>query len=160
MFVLGHVGIGRRLVGARGRALAALPLAVGMFLPDLIDKPLYYSHLSSFVSCTRTFGHTGLFLLAIVAVAAATRSRLWMALGAGVATHTPLDFLLDLTTRDPSSAFVAFTWPFYLREFFRYEFRTPLDQLIHLANWRVIAGEIIGLALLVLEYRRRRTRRA
>src|SRR5438067_10091840 len=96
MFVFGHIGFGRTMIGSKGRSLPALPLVVGMLLPDLIDKPLFYWHVSSFITCTRTFGHTALFLGSLLGLAVMRRSRVWLALGVGAATHLALDGLLDL----------------------------------------------------------------
>lgn len=155
MFLLGHVGIGRTIVGRWGRALPLVPLVVGTLLPDLVDKPLYYTHVSSFISCTRTFGHTGLFLGLLLLIATVTRSRAWLALGIGVATHITLDGFLDLFSHERSSALVAFAWPFLDRHFFTYGFTSPLDQLKHLWKAPIVSAEAIGLLLLVREYLKR-----
>ena len=156
LFILGHIGIGRAIVGQKGRALPLLPLALGMILPDLIDKSLYYLRLSSFISCTRTFAHTGLFLVGLAAVAWLRRSRAWSAIALGVATHVLLDWTLDQFSTQPSSELVAFAWPFLSSRFASYQFNSPLDQLEHLANWRILVTEAIGLVLLVREYRKGR----
>ena len=42
MFVLGHVGIGTRVLGGLRQRLPARWLILGCLLPDLIDKPLFY----------------------------------------------------------------------------------------------------------------------
>src|SRR5438067_10478379 len=112
MFVFGHIGFGRLLIGSRGRSLPALPLLLGMLLPDVIDKPLYYAHISSFISCTRTFGHTGLFIAAVLVFAYVRRSSALLALGVGMITHVALDCLLDVLASDERSALTALTWPF------------------------------------------------
>src|SRR3954466_140383 len=104
MFVFGHVGVGRALLSRWKARLPVIPLAVGMLLPDLIDKPLYYSRLWSFVTCTRTFGHTGLLLLALTGFAAALRSRTLAALSAGMATHLLLDCAFDFPPFGPNSS--------------------------------------------------------
>src|SRR5580704_10954240 len=110
MFVFGHIGIGRTLAGPWRRRLPAFPFIVGALLPDLIDKPLYYSRIWEFVSCTRTFGHTGLLLALIGAVAYLTRSRGLAALALGVATHLVLDCVLDVFGDEGSgSAWTAVT---------------------------------------------------
>src|SRR5436190_18659350 len=100
MFVLGHVGIGRTIASAKSCHLPFLAFAVGAVLPDVIDKPLYYTRLFGLVTCTRTFGHTGLFLLAVVAGALWTRSPVARALALGAATHPILDGVLDLLSPD------------------------------------------------------------
>jgi hypothetical protein len=152
MFVLGHIGIGRTIVGPIGRALPIVPFAIGALLPDAIDKPLYYAHVSSYVSCTRTFGHTGLFFSALVLTAWARRSRVWAAVALGVATHTVLDGVLDAFSQGTSSVFMAFTWPFVYTYFASYDFESPLDQLGQVWRPRILITEAIGLALLAREY--------
>src|SRR5690348_3085949 len=117
MFVLGHMGIGRALLGRARWRFPALAFFVGALLPDIIDKPLYYAHLSAYVDGTRTFGHTGLFLCALGVTAALRRSRVWGALAIGVATHLLLDGFLDLFQPLPSAEWIALTWPFLYTRF-------------------------------------------
>ena len=155
MFVFGHVGFGRTMIGSLRRTLPIAPFVVGALLPDAIDKPLYYSHVSSFVSCTRTFAHTGLFVLVLGAVAAATRSRAWTAVLLGVVTHVVLDTGMDMFSHEPSSEIIALTWPFLHTHFYSRDYSSPLDQLGQLWNPRIIVTELIGIALIVREYWRR-----
>ena len=122
-------------------------------LPDIIDKPLYYAHLSE-CQLTRTFGHTDLLVLVLAATAFATRSRIWAALAVGAATHSLMDIGLDMVTSDRSSAFTALTWPFLETRFYLRPFRTPIDQIKQLWQVPVLACEVIGLTLLWWEYRR------
>ena len=75
MFVFGHIGIGRALVRPWQARLPAVPLILGMLLPDIIDKPLYYSRIWPFIARFRTFGHTGLLLLVLLGAASARQSR-------------------------------------------------------------------------------------
>ena len=159
MFVFGHVGIGRRLVGSRGRSLPAVPLLVGMMLPDLIDKPLYYTHAWSFVSCTRTFGHTGLLMALVYLLCVTTRSRPWLALGLGMSTHVAIDWIFDLILGNiPSAAAIAFAWPFWHTTFAVYDI-SPLEHLGSVLEPPILIGELVGFTLLVLEYLKRRPRR-
>jgi hypothetical protein len=148
MFVFGHIGIGRKLAQPWSRHLPAVPLIVGMLLPDLIDKPLYYARLSTFFSCTRTIGHTGVLLAAIVLAAAFTRSRALAALALGVATHLALDCFADLFTNEPSSAWIALTWPVLHREFAYYYIPSIQVHLERLWVTPTVVGESVGLALL------------
>jgi hypothetical protein len=159
MFVLGHIGIGRRLVGFRGRALPTLPLLLGTLLPDLIDKPLYYLHLSRVVSCTRTFGHTGLLLALVLGLAYLRRSKALLALGLGMATHVALDCLLDFLTSDSRSALIAFAWPLLDLHFATVDM-SVLDHLRRLFTLPVMVSELIGLGLILWEYSRSRHARA
>ncbi len=105
MFIFGHLGIGEAMVKPVGRTLPRRWLLLGTILPDLIDKPLYYGlrfatglHGAELglISGTRTFGHTGLFLLILAGIAWAKRSRVFAALALGVATHLLLDGLADI----------------------------------------------------------------
>ena len=159
MFVFGHVGFGRTLIGPLRRTLPVVPFVVGALLPDVIDKPLYYSHVSSFVTCTRTFGHTGLFVAALGAVAWATRSPAWLGVTVGAATHPVFDIAMDLLGRPPSSALIALTWPFLQTRFYTRDFASPLDQLRQ--TWRpdTMITEVIGIALIAYEYWTRTVRR-
>jgi hypothetical protein len=159
MFVFGHIGIGRLLVGSRGRGLPALPLLLGMLLPDLIDKPLYYAHISDIVSCTRTFGHTGLFVALVLILAYVRRSSILLALGLGMATHVALDCLLDLLASDRGSALTALTWPF-VQTHFSIVHLSVADHLRRILVAPVLVSEAIGLGLLAWEYGRSRDSRA
>jgi hypothetical protein len=159
MFIFGHVGIGRKLVHPWSRRLPAVALIAGMLLPDLIDKPLYYARISDFFSCTRTVGHTGLFLMTILAIAYFARSSGLGALGAGVATHLALDMFLDLFGRDPQrAAWIAFTWPFLNRNFAYAFIPSITSHLERLWATPVIAAEVVGLALIAWDYWRWRQR--
>jgi hypothetical protein len=154
VFLFGHIGIGRRLAQPWRRHLPAIALVIGTLLPDLIDKPLYYAHLSSFVSCTRTFGHTGLFLLALIVAALISRSRTCGALAAGVATHLLLDNLMSGFSLEPQdSAWLAFTWPFLHHTFASRVFPTIASHMQSLLVTPVIVGELVGLLLIGLELR-------
>ena len=159
MFVFGHIGFGRLLVGSRGRGLPALPLLLGMLLPDLIDKPLYDSHIFSVVTCTRTFGHTGLLIALVLVLAYARRSSALLAVGLGMVTHVALDCLLDLLTSTSMSALVALTWPFFDTHFSTYDMSIT-DHLRRLVATPVLSTELIGLGLIAWEYRRSRQVRA
>ena len=156
MFVFGHVGIGRLFVGARGRALPVVPFVVGAILPDLIDKPLYYSHVSDFVSCTRTFGHTGLLLGTIAAVAIVKRSPAWTAVALAMATHILFDGILDLQSNAVSSTLVAFAWPFYSTRFATFEMTSPIEHLFKIARPDILATETLGALFLWREYLQRK----
>src|SRR5947209_6204662 len=104
MFLLGHLGIGKKVAQPFSKGLSTRIILLGTILPDLIDKPLYYSiawatgkqaHELGLISGTRTFGHTALFLLFIVLLGAAKKSRFLAALSLGITTHLLLDGLLD-----------------------------------------------------------------
>jgi hypothetical protein len=156
MFVFGHIGIGRKLASPWGHNLPRWPLIVGMVLPDLIDKPLYYSRIWDFISCTRTFGHTGLLLVLFVASGYLLRSRALLALGLGDATHLLLDWAIDGFGHDyGSSTWMAFTWPLLYRDFATY-FSSISSHAGSLLVPPVVAAEVIGLALIAWDYARGR----
>jgi hypothetical protein len=157
VFVFGHIGIGRGLARPWIHRLPAVPLIVGTLLPDLIDKPLYYARISPFISCTRTFGHTGIFLAALTSVALVRRSRVVGALAVGVATHLLLDGLVSGFGRDPQhSAWLALTWPFLQRSFAE-QFTSMANHLRILIVMQIVAAEIAGLALIAWELRAKQT---
>src|SRR5439155_487205 len=93
LFVLGHVGIGTRLLFGLRQRLPPRWLVLGCLLPDLIDKPLFYGllwtrgHPDALISGSRSIAHSGLFLLALLALALALRRPGPWAVFAGVATH-------------------------------------------------------------------------
>jgi membrane-bound metal-dependent hydrolase YbcI (DUF457 family) len=157
MFILGHIGFGRTLARPWLRRLPTWPLVIGTLLPDLIDKPLYYAHVWTFISCTRTFGHTGLLMLAVATVAYLRHSRVLAALALGMATHVVLDCALDwMTSNGPSTAFVALTWPILSRTFAVYDFASMRAHLQALISPAILATEVIGLVLIVGDYVRRK----
>lgn len=167
MFLLGHLGIGSRLFpGARHR-LPAGWLYFGCVLPDLIDKPLYYglkllAVRPSLITGTRTFGHTGLFLLLLSCAAALTRSRAVLAVAAGVASHLLLDIAGELVTGADmeSSIWSAILFPLLGVRFPVAHFHTMLEHLrLSAQSAYVVAGELLGGGLLLrglVERRRQR----
>ena len=165
MFVLGHVGIGTRLLFGLRRRLPAAWLAAGCLLPDLIDKPLFYGllygegHADALIRGSRSVGHTALFLLALFALALATRSRWAWALAAGTVTHLFLDVLGELITgaRQDASVWMAILYPAFDGRFPRAYFGSILEHLrLTAENVYVVIGEIVGAAILLRAWLRRR----
>lgn len=164
MLVLGHVGIGTRLLLGLRRKLPWWPLVAGCLLPDLIDKPLFYGlralhRLPPLISGTRTFGHTGLlFLLVLLCAALVRRPWLW-ALAAGMATHLCLDILGELIIGAEPDTSIGYAILFPLRgvRFPVAHFDTVVQQLkLNAENLYVVVGEIAGGAILLRAYLRRR----
>jgi len=130
---------------------------LGCLLPDLIDKPLYYAlfwlhRLPPLIAGTRTFGHTGLFLLGLLLLAALARRPWAWALFAGVATHLALDIAGELVTiADPeSSIWLAIFFPACGVRFPLGHFTSLLEHLqLSAQSSYVIAGEAIGAILLL-----------
>jgi hypothetical protein len=165
LFVLGHLGLGPRLLGPLRRRLPVRWLLFGCLLPDLLDKPLFYALLWAKgdvvppVLGSRSFGHTFLFLLLLAAFALLRRTPAAWAVAAGVSTHFALDLVGELfASGDPaSSIWLALLWPFLGWNFPLAHFHTPREHLeVALESWYVIAGEIAGLAVLLDDWRRRR----
>ena len=160
MFVLGHVGIGTRMLGPLRKRLPFWPLVVGCLLPDLIDKPLYYA-LPLFPG-TRSIGHTGIFFLALLLAAAIARRPWLWAVFAGVATHLALDIAGEIVTGgDPSSSiWLALFWPAFGARWPVAHFNSLLEHLAVTAqNAYNLVGEIVGGAILLHAWWRRRRER-
>lgn len=160
MFVLGHLGIGSRLLFGLRRRLPAWPLYLGCLLPDLIDKPLFYGLHGAWplLTGTRSFGHTGLFLLALLLGAGLLRRPWAWAVAAGVATHLALDIAGELVTgADPdSSIWLAVLFPARGVRFPVAHFTTVLEHLsVSAQSGYVLAGELIGGAILLAARRQR-----
>ena len=162
MFVLGHLGIGKRLAGRPYRRFSRADkraFFVGTLLPDLIDKPLYYGHAcltgkhgaaAGLLSGTHLFAHTGLFLAVLAAGGWVTRSRPLRALAIGVATHLALDCIglsMNLGT---------LLWPLFGWHFPRYPFRSLGEHLWTFFRPITFTGEAIGAAILLWDWRRGR----
>ncbi len=160
MFVLGHLGIGSRLLFGLRRRLPPWPLYLGCLLPDLIDKPLFYGLHGAWplIAGTRSFGHAGLFLLALLLGAALVRRPWAWAVVAGVATHFALDIAGELVTgADPeSSIWIAVFFPALGVRFPLAHFTSLLDHLsVSAQSGYVIAGEVLGGVILLAARRQR-----
>ena len=155
MFVLGHVGIGTRLVQRLRLPFAGL--CVGCLLPDLIDKPLFYlvgPERVALIEGTRTFGHTGLFLL--VVLAASLRWPALRAVAIGMATHLLLDLGGDAVSFPPfeHSTLLAVFFPLFGVRFPQAPFSTLSQQLsLNAHSSYVLLGEIVGAGLLLRRFR-------
>jgi hypothetical protein len=161
MFLLGHLGIGKKLADPWIRALPIAPFLAGTLLPDLIDKPLYYTLALvtgkrgaelGLISGTRTIGHTAILLAAITALAIARKSPALKALAIGMLTHFILDaasgFLLDL---DDDSAIVAFLWPLK-GPFPAYPFKSGGEHMSSILRLPLLASELLGALLLIYDF--------
>lgn len=155
MFILGHLGIGRQLARPFARGLPVGWLLVGTLLPDLIDKPLYYTLRALEISSTlitgsRTFGHTGLLLIALATIAWITRSRAVAALAIGASTHLLLDNVLDrLIAADPQAVW-ALLWPAFDGRFPGPPATGLAAHLAHSFHPLVVGGELLGALFLAI----------
>jgi hypothetical protein len=160
MFFLGHLGIGSKLVSPWSRGLSRRAILLGTILPDLVDKPLYYSlsYLTGrhgaelgLISGTRTFAHTAIFLLALAAIAALKRSRLLAALALGIGTHLLIDNLVDTLSQHSGDGLSALLWP-ALGGFPVFPFMSALEHASTVLNPVVLGGEIAGAAILFWDW--------
>jgi membrane-bound metal-dependent hydrolase YbcI (DUF457 family) len=164
MFLFGHLGLGLKAAKPFDRGLPVAPLLFGTILPDLIDKPLYYS-LSALthhhgaalgiVAGTRSFGHTILFAAALAALGRARRSPALLAVALGCGTHILLDVITDIVLRAPGFSMQAFLWPLMGWQFPVYHYRGWHDHLLHVREPFLLACEIVGATLLLVEWRHR-----
>jgi membrane-bound metal-dependent hydrolase YbcI (DUF457 family) len=124
-----------------------------MILPDLIDKPLYYS-LSFYlqkrgaelglISGSRTFGHTALFVIFICGLFWITKDRKFKMVALGLATHLFLDQVGDF------GRFTYVSWP--ITAFPIMPFENTADHLLSVLRPYVLFGEIVGALILIREF--------
>jgi hypothetical protein len=162
VFALGHLGLGKKIAARPyGRFSAAERRAffLGALLPDLIDKPLFYipfwltggrAGTATILSGTHLFAHTGLFLFALVIVARLTRSPAMRAVAIGVATH----FVLDCVGL--SMGLGTLLWPLFGWRFPVYPFRSLGQHLSTILSPVTLAGELLGAAIILWDYRKSR----
>ena len=163
MFVFAHLGIGSKLVSPWSKGIRKRAIFFGALLPDMIDKSLYYGlvlltgkHSADLglIAGTRTFGHTGLFLLLIVLLAWKRRSPMIAGIALGVASHLFLDCLSDYFRDNSSqrSAVIALVWPLRGFHFGINPYRRISDHIAALIQQFTVGGEIVGLAILAWDY--------
>ena len=165
MFVLGHAGIGPRLLFGLRRRLPAGWLVFGCLVPDLIDKPLFYGllwaegHADPLIRGSRSFGHSGLCLLGLVALALVARRDWAWAIAAGDATHLLLDVGGEVIggARPDGSIWMAIFFPAFAGQFPRAYFGSVIEHLrLSAENAYVVVGEIVGGAILLRAFWARR----
>lgn len=163
MLPLGHLGIGSRLVRFLRQDLPLPWIYLGALLPDLIDKPLYYS-LSfwtgrageelGLISSTRTFGHTGILLLCFVVLS--RKSPKCLALCLGIASHLFLDLVGDSWEElDQSATLQAVLFPLLGFKFFVSPFENASEHLASKFNLEILSAEAIGAFLLFKDWQRK-----
>lgn len=171
MFVFAHIGIGRKIASPWSRGLPLWPLVLGCLLPDIIDKTLFYGFrvlhwapAESIITGTRTFGHTAILLLVILALSGILKSRTLSAVSLGMATHLLLDNVGDhlhtvfssntlegvLTTSN--SASVALLWPLMGVHFANFPYASFSEHLKHSLQLEILIGEVLGLLFIGWDY--------
>jgi len=164
VFALGHLGIGKKIATRWYRRFSPVErraFFLGALLPDLIDKPLFYipfwlgrrGEAAGILSGTHLFAHTGLFLLALVIAARLTRSLLARAVAIGVATH----FVLDCVGL--SMGLGMLIWPLLGWRFPAYPFINLGQHLGTILRPVTLAGELLGAAILLWDWRKVRSPR-
>jgi hypothetical protein len=174
VFIFGHLGIGSKMAFPWRDVLPRTALLAGTVLPDLIDKPLYYGLIAvrgrdaaaqSLISGSRTFGHTLLLLTVIIFIAFLRRSRVAAALAVGVTTHHLIDLIgdkaqvaLGLIQLAPGSDGVqALLWPL-MGWGFPISASSMLGHGLQIINPWILGGEVLGVCILLWDYRRRALR--
>jgi hypothetical protein len=167
MWIFGHLGIGSKIAAPFSRRLPYGWILFGTLLPDLMDKPLYYgAKLATgrqgfdigLVSCTRTFGHTALFLFGLSLLAFLRKSKVFAAITIGVATHLVLDGFQDywllevLHLPGESSLRLAALFPFYANHFGDDPFLSVADHIRRGGTSITIGAEAVGAAILGWDY--------
>jgi hypothetical protein len=173
MFILAHLGIGKKIASPWSRSLPLVPLLIGTLLPDIIDKSTFYGLriLDSFdvfkpfadsglqvISGTRTFGHTAILLFAVLILSGVRKSPVLAALALGMATHLLIDnfsdHLHDAVTgaAHDHSAAIALLWPFLNSKFASYPFASATEHLSSVARPELLIGELTGFLLLSWDY--------
>lgn len=159
MFALGHLGIGKKIAArpcSRFSPLEKRAFFLGALLPDLIDKPLFYIPFwlrhrpGAVISGTHLFAHTLMFLLVLATAARLTRSRPARAAAIGVATH----FVLDCVGL--SMGLGTLLWPLFGWRFPAYPFRNLGHHLAMILSPVTLAGELVGAAILLWDWRKAR----
>lgn len=124
--------------------------AIGSILPDLIDKPLGHIVLSGTLDYGRIYAHSGLFLIAILALGFMYHQRkstwIMMALAAGLVSHLLLDSMWEL----PVTMFYPLLGDFGAHHFPNYIENSLLREIENAYEW--IFG-VSALAMLVFTYR-------
>jgi uncharacterized protein (TIGR03382 family) len=157
MFVFGHLGFGSVLARPWRHRAVRWALLLGMLLPDIIDKPLYYARLSDVFSCTRTIGHTGLLAVALLLAGLLMTRRRWLAaLAIGMLTHLVLDCLMDAVvgSHDGSAARAAL-WPVLGVHYARIYMPSVAVHIHRLVSLPVFVTEVAGALLLAWELMRK-----
>lgn len=155
MFVLGHLGIGSKLVSPWSKGLPKKYVLLGTLFPDFIDKPLYYglSFITGehgvelgLISGTQTIAHTGLFLLCVATAAFFWKSRALAALALGISTHLVLDNLGDHPIGE------SLLWPFMTLQFPVIPFPSLGDHLVSFIRPYIFWTELAGASLLLWDH--------
>lgn len=172
MWLFGHLGPGTAAIQKLKPGLPITAVAIGTILPDLIDKPLYYGlrlltgagrEGVGLITCTRTIGHSGIFLIALSALYLWKRNRIILSIAIGAATHHLLDLFQDIAlgTTIPwneKSEVLAFLFPLYKQNFGSMPFANLSNHFLAIfQNPHFLWSEIVGLVLFTYAVLRNRS---
>jgi hypothetical protein len=139
-------------------------ILIGALLPDILDKTVYYT-LSGFsghrgaelgiIAGTRSFGHSAILLALITLFSIWKRQPRMQALAFGIATHLLLDNIGNVVAAKNISGveFRTLLWPLLGLQFPEIPFHDAAEHLRFWANPAMLAGELVGIALLVYHFR-------
>ncbi len=147
MLPFAHLGLGSAMARPIVSKLPFRWLLLGTLLPDLIDKPVFFTlallkHAQDggWIPGKRGFAHTAVFLLLLASTSLWRKSSKWWAVTVGVATH----LLLDLFSKHLSAgAFTVLLWPFLGWDF------PALAYGLH--GTAALAMELVGFTLLLVQ---------
>jgi hypothetical protein len=163
MIFFGHLGIGSTLVKPFRRGLPLKWILFGTIFSDLLDKSLYYGMVLltgkygadlGFISGTRTFGHSAVFLLVLSGLAFLAKSRRLAAVCLGIASHLLLDGIGDyygslvLGLKSESALF----WGVGQSRFPVAAYHSIFEHLQMSISAFLISSELAGLLLLGWEF--------
>ena len=141
-------------------------LAFGCLLPDAIDKPIWLvaqwlGATSRHLDYARMAGHTAFLAGAVAVTAWRYRSPAWVALAYGIPTHLVLDVVTDYGMGGGWGVWKSWLfWPFEIPRLGILMVGSPLGEFALELHSRVyIAGEVIGVALLLWDFARSRLRK-
>jgi hypothetical protein len=169
MYPCAHLGFGitlSRLLPTRLQSQDKMIL-VGALLPDILDKTVYYglSWISGhrgaelgIIAGTRSFGHSAIFLLLITTISICKSWPRIQALAFGIATHVLLDNLGNIaaSTNISGTEVRTLLWPLFGLQFPEIPYHDVAEHLRAWANPAMLAGELVGIALLIYHFRGRR----
>jgi len=166
MLPFAHMGFGALLVSPWRQHLHCLWFCIGALTPDFIDKALYYGlpklnqDAAAVFTCTRTVGHSFVFLLLIALISKIPRTFKWFSLFLGIATHQLIDIASDfLGTSNifmlhDSATAKAFFFPLLGFSFGDMPWDSLTEHLSEsVTNPYYVAGEVIGFLILLWFYK-------
>ncbi len=161
MFILGHLGFGvyfGKKIFSHLSSKKIFYLLSGSLLPDLIDKPLFFflKNQWSWISGTRTFGHTFIFVFSLYLVGKIFKKENWKILSFACFLHIFFDHFIDIFNIDSdfsiySNRIAGMFWPFLGNRFLIYDFKNIEEYLFSKVRILNYILEVFGLFLIYKE---------